>query len=374
MNGICIQMLPAGSGDCIYIEFPDANFRMLIDGGYVKTYQDFLKDFLLKLKNDGKRLNLIVVTHVDDDHINGIKALLEENGTSENPNIIGIDEIWFNGLAQCMTGRESEQEMDLQVKNLLTSMIPAKLTINKECRQENISYTKGSDLTALIKSGEYAWNVTVENKIVNENQVVIFGDIKISILNPNFDTLIKMGLKWKRALQNRIRSIQITENTLYDAAFEGYFLKQEIDVDVYRKNISYSEQETNWIEKYSKCEKKEVVDSKLTNCSSIALLIQYKRLNLLFPGDCPIQYLEQKLPDQIDVIKLPHHGSEKNISREFIKKKKVNYYLLSTDGKKHNHPGKTVIANIIKNADETTALIKNYEIDWLKGVGAVDEL
>lgn len=54
MNGICIQMLPAGSGDCIYIEFPDANFRMLIDGGYVKTYQDFLKDFLLKLKNNGK--------------------------------------------------------------------------------------------------------------------------------------------------------------------------------------------------------------------------------------------------------------------------------------------------------------------------------
>ena len=102
-----------------------------------------------------------------------------------------------------MTRRESEQEMDLQVKNLLTSMIPAKLTLNKGCRQENISYTKGSDLTALIKSGEYAWNVTVKNKIVNENQVVIFSDIKISILNPNFDTLIKMGLKWKRVLQNK---------------------------------------------------------------------------------------------------------------------------------------------------------------------------
>lgn len=129
-------------------------------------------------------------------------------------------------------------------------------------------------------------------------------------------------MKWKRALQNRIRSIQITENTLYDAAFEGYFLKQEIDVDVYRKNISYSEQETNWIEKYSKCEKKEVVDSKLTNCSSIALLIQYKRLNLLFPGDCPIQYLEQKLPDQIDVIKLPCILDPRKIYQENLLKRK----------------------------------------------------
>ena len=95
INDICIQMLPAGSGDCIYIEFTNANFRMLIDGGYVKTYQDFLKNFLIKLKKDGKRLNLVIVTHVDDDHINGIKALLRENGTSENPNIIGINEIWF---------------------------------------------------------------------------------------------------------------------------------------------------------------------------------------------------------------------------------------------------------------------------------------
>ena len=50
MNGICIQMLSAGSGDCIYIEFPDANFWMLIDGGYVKTYQDFFKDFLQESK------------------------------------------------------------------------------------------------------------------------------------------------------------------------------------------------------------------------------------------------------------------------------------------------------------------------------------
>ena len=43
INGVTIQMLPAASGDCIYLEFPDSDFRMLIDGGYAKTYQKYLK-------------------------------------------------------------------------------------------------------------------------------------------------------------------------------------------------------------------------------------------------------------------------------------------------------------------------------------------
>ena len=72
INGVTIQMLPAASGDCIYLEFPDSDFRMLINGGYAKTYQKYLKKFLLKLAAEGKRINLIVVTHIDD-HISGIR-------------------------------------------------------------------------------------------------------------------------------------------------------------------------------------------------------------------------------------------------------------------------------------------------------------
>ena len=111
INGVTIQMLPAASGDCIYLEFPDPDFRILIDGGYAKTYHKYLKKFLLNLAAEGKRLNLIVVTHIDNDHINGIKSLLQENGNAKDPQIIGIDEIWFNGLDQCIGARKSEQTM-----------------------------------------------------------------------------------------------------------------------------------------------------------------------------------------------------------------------------------------------------------------------
>ena len=116
INGVTIQMLPAASGDCIYLEFPDPDFRILIDGGYAKTYHKYLKKFLLNLAAEGKRLNLIVVTHIDNDHINGIKSLLQENGNAKNPQIIGIDEIWFNGLDQCIGARKSEQTMTFSLE------------------------------------------------------------------------------------------------------------------------------------------------------------------------------------------------------------------------------------------------------------------
>ena len=99
----------------------------------------------------------------------------------------------------------------------------------------------------------------------------------------------------------------------------------------------------------------------------------YKDIKMLFPGDSPIQLFENELPKILDVIKLPHHGSAKNISLEFIKNTKVKYYLLSTDGKRYiDHPGKAVIANIIKNTGNNTELIKNFEIKFLKGLGKLD--
>lgn len=199
------------------------------------------------------------------------------------------------------------------------------------------------------------------------------GDLKITILNPGIETLTKMGKKWLYHLkQINSNNIEITRDPLFDAAFEGFLLNNEKNIEFKQENISYSSEDLDWLDKYAEYKDIEM-DSKITNCSSIALLIDYKDIKMLFPGDSPIQLFENELPKILDVIKLPHHGSAKNISLEFIKNTKVKYYLLSTDGKRYiDHPGKAVIANIIKNTGNNTELIKNYEIKFLKGLGKLD--
>jgi beta-lactamase superfamily II metal-dependent hydrolase len=182
-----------------------------------------------------------------------------------------------------------------------------------------------------------------------------------------------MGKKWLYHLkQISSNNIEITRDPLFDAAFEGFLLNNEKNIEFKQENISYSSEDLNWLDKYAEYKDIEM-DSKITNCSSIALLIDYKDIKMLFPGDSPIQLFENELPEILDIIKLPHHGSAKNISLEFIKNTKVKYYLLSTDGKRYiDHPGKAVIANIIKNTGNNTELIKNYEIKFLKGLGKLD--
>lgn len=79
-----------------------------------------------------------------------------------------------------------------------------------------------------------------------------------------------------------------------------------------------------------------------------------------------------KLPDKIDIVKLPHHGSGKNMDKDFIRKTCVSYYLVSTDGRHTSHPSPKVIANILVNAPGKPEIIKNYDIAILNGIGRLE--
>ena len=73
-----IEMLPAGHGDCLWIEYGSKEdpFRILIDGGTTGTYKR-LKKRLENLSEEDRKFELLIVTHIDADHIAGILKLFE---------------------------------------------------------------------------------------------------------------------------------------------------------------------------------------------------------------------------------------------------------------------------------------------------------
>ena len=117
----------------------------------------------------------------------------------------------------------------------------------------------------------------------------------------------------------------------------------------------------------------DIPDDTIQNLSSIAVLIKNEKKTLLFPGDCPMYQIKKYLPDKIDIVKLSHHGSGKSIDKEFIRTKKVDYYLLSTDGKRYGHPSEKVIGNIVCNSLGNPLIIKNYEIPLLANIGKMED-
>ena len=58
------------------------------------------------------------------------------------------------------------------------------------------------------------------------------------------------------------KNIEITKAILFDAAFEGFFLNNEIDVEIEQEEISYSDESSNWLDEYTENKETEM-DSKI---------------------------------------------------------------------------------------------------------------
>ena len=87
-----ITMLPAGRGDCLWIEYgdPAAPHRVIVDGGIPGTERELARR-LVALPPEQRHVDLVVVTHIDIDHIAGLLALLREPVEH-----LTIGDVWFN--------------------------------------------------------------------------------------------------------------------------------------------------------------------------------------------------------------------------------------------------------------------------------------
>lgn len=315
----------------------------------------------------------MIISHIDQDHINGIKVLLQENGDARQPNIIFIDEVWFNGFRHSDMVRE-KKEIPFYEKNILQMMANQNsISCNKDGTYD-ISFTQGDSVAELLIKCNYNWNTSVNGNAicVDETKQVQFGNVIIQILNPAQAVLNELAEHWIASLKSKCSPVIINDNHLFDDAFEGSYINEHDDWVTIEKKISYNNdiQEYDW--KSLAEQKDDVMDTKLANCSSISILIFYNNTTLLFPGDCAIDRFKDYLPNKIDIVKLPHHGSGKNITKEFIQQTDVKYYLISTDGRHTGHPSPVIVANILTMSKGTAQIIKNYDIPLLHGIGKLE--
>ena len=367
-----IIMFPAKSGDCILIRYLKEGFNVLIDGGFSCTYNQYLKPYLIKIAKNGARLNLIIVTHIDRDHINGIKQFLMDNGSANNPKVIRVDEIWFNGFRNMpIEGKTDSTEIPFSELGHLQNMASAN-SENDDDTTENISYRDGNCLADILVENGYAWNSSFSKAVaVDDKAHVEYENIHIEILNPLMEDLNNLAENWIGELKRKCRSIVIGNNHLFDRAFEGCFLYDN-EYESCTETISYHRNGKiiDWKKEADK--EDDPRDKSIQNLSSIAVLFKYKGMTLLFPGDCPIYKIKDKLPKKLTVVKLPHHGSGKSNEKDFIRGHEVEYYLISTDGS-YGHPSKKVVGNIVVYADGSPKMIMNYHIPLLDGISIMRE-
>ena len=74
-----LRVFQADDGDCLLLTSADGAHRVLVDGGRTVTFRENTLPTLDRLASDSKPLDLVVVSHVDNDHISGILELVKRS-------------------------------------------------------------------------------------------------------------------------------------------------------------------------------------------------------------------------------------------------------------------------------------------------------
>ena len=317
-----VAVLPAGVGDAVVIEYgPAESIRcVLIDGGIARV-GTVVNEYL----GANAKLELLVVTHIDSDHIGGVLNLLNL-ANAPTPN-----DIWFNGY-----------------KHLFRSgLVP-------------MGPKQAEALTSLINAKGYAWNNAFEGKaVVREDRADVklpvrelSGGLTCTVLSPGYAQLeqLRDETTWERIV---LEAEQAAEAASDDAAAipqKRLLAMGGINID------ELADEHTD-------------PDRAPANGSSIALLVKYEKYRCLLGADAHPDVLIDAIDRlvgkgktlEVDVFKLPHHGSKANVTRELISRVRARSYVFSSNGHgRSRHPDDQAVARVITYGGPNPLLAFNY--------------
>lgn len=379
MSHVTVKMFPARTGDCFLVSLGlHKKTHILVDCGYAETYRDHLKEELRKIAFNGEAIDLMVITHIDQDHILGALEFLSDNNKAR---FIDVKEIWHNSYRHLQFDKAKVEKIPaeelaiLDREVVLGSSFVERQFSRGAIRDWDISATQGSMLSALILDGGYPWNTSFEGKAVScENRCCISkNQYTITILSPDTDKLDRLARTWVRELKQHKRGFVFSNERIFDDAYEFYLIRQEAQRVVDSEIAALNHDPGDSLEKIAQGYTDKETDNSATNGSSISFLIEYSGKRLLFLGDAHPDIISKNLAalneSRFDLVKVPHHGSKQNLTRDLVVNLESVFFLISTNGERYNHPDIESLARIIcSKRDRPKKLVFNYETNTSKAL------
>jgi len=325
-----IELLPAAQGDSLWIEYgaADPPHRVLIDGGTAPTY-DFLRARALQVPEGQRRFDLLIVTHVDSDHIQGVIRLLQDDSLE-----LDFDDVWFNGWKHLPSDRLGPAEGE---------MLSALITKERPGRPDGLPWNHafGGGPVCVSPDGQPLPDATLA------------GGMKMTLLSPGHEELAELAPVWRDEVNK--------------AELEPGDPKGALVLLGRRKNLRPDALGPG-IDVQAEAEQRFDPDPTKPNGSSIAVLAEFDGLRCLFTGDGHAPVLLQTIPRllqaggsmTLDAFKLPHHGSKSNVSLPLVQSIPARRYLFSTNGAIYHHPDVQAVSRVLIGSDEPKELVFNY--------------
>lgn len=335
----------ARKGDCFLLHYGSkAEPKLaLIDGGPTNVYLPHLKPRLEEIRTargiaatKPLVLDFLMVSHVDDDHIQGILELMKELRTAKADrtvrkvkalgiwhnsfdNIIGSTpkELTASFSAGFMASVESDPES-------MTIDIPVDDDVEDEEVLWNIralaSIQQGAQLRNDAKELKFPLNPEFKGKLIvavaKGKPIDMGGGLKLTVVGPMEPEIKKLHKKHQEWLVDLKKKGKTPEDVL--AAY---------------------------------------VDESPANLSSVVVLAESGKKKILLTGDARgdkvleglelVGLVKKGGSLHVDILKGPHHGSDNNLDDDFFERITADHYVFSGDGE-HGNPERASLEMLLK--------------------------
>ena len=348
-----------GPGDCNVIRLvkdSGGQYTIMVDcGNYTPSVKEYLRD---TLKN---HIDLLIATHIDGDHIQGMARMLQEH---EN---LTIGEIWYNAYGRA--NQTEHVELNEQQKAIIQQIQKALPLEFDAINYREISASQGKTLAEVILSNEAyksAWKLG-DITSNTSNYTIPGGWGRIVFLSPQPEALLEIEKKFKKAFNKYFMRVW------NDSVEQGETLQELLIrlVDSYRRDstakpISAHQEpsyDANFIKEQARDEDADTSD---TNYSSIAFILECGEHKIAVLGDAYAstiieaiddKYSETPKPISCEAIKVPHHGSNGNNSKLLYERINSHRFYIP-GGREDSYPTWGTLGRIAESyKDESTKKI-----------------
>lgn len=323
-----IKTFPCKEGDCIFMKLEDTDahtsYHIMVDcGGLTSDIVDYIVNAF------NKRIDLLVATHIDSDHIDGITAMFFDSRLKD----LQINKIIYNCYQNVSNGARAATPTDIAEKmNMISSIVG-------DNSDTHISVKTSVSLGVAIAKNDYLKNVWNKEPITEDTDPLNLGDKwgTIKFLAPTQSALDDLYSTFRKEYAS------VTGCRIPECPYEDWecMIELLVKLDSLRKRRFYGKKISSLLLDeggFLDARKADISDSSLTsaNKASIAFVWECNGHRVLFLGDarCPIvvKNIRRLYGDEkqvFDAVKISHHGSKFNTNTDFSEKVDAHTYFLT---------------------------------------------
>jgi hypothetical protein len=312
---LSLEVLQARKGDCLLLHYGPADDRKLwvIDGGPSRVYHPVLKRRLEQLRGDNPlEVELLMVSHHDDDHIKGVLDLCDELDTTIGAHPYVIHNLWHNSF---------QNLADLDEGAVVPASITADFGGDVHDKAMLASVGQGHDLGAYARKFGWPVNRAFAGKIASFGQEPA----------PDLSRFAPLAITMVGPMQREVDRLRKDYRTYLEKLAQGDAAAAAGVLAAY-------------------------ADTSVANLSSIVALVELAGKTILLTGDARGDTVLAALRElaligpgkvlRVDVLKLPHHGSDRNVEPDFFEHIHADHYVFCCDGS-HENPEREAVAMLL---------------------------